>query len=71
VIRPDGGGLRRVTKQAGLHDWPAWSPDGRRIVFITTFGRRESIDVINVDGTRLKRLTTGSRYAYLDWQPLR
>lgn len=72
VIRPDGSGLRRVTKQAGLHDWPAWSPDGRRIAFLTTFGRRESIDVINVDGTRSKRLATGAvTYAHLDWQPLR
>jgi Tol biopolymer transport system component len=33
VIRPDGGDLRRLTRHAGVNFWPAWSPDGKRIVF--------------------------------------
>lgn len=71
AIRPDGTGLRRLTRQAGRHDWPAWSPDAKRIAFVTTLGRRQSIDAMNADGTRQKRITTGRSYAYLDWQPLR
>lgn len=27
VVRADGTDLRRLTKEAGLHSWPAWSPD--------------------------------------------
>lgn len=72
VIRPDGSGLRRLTRQAGQHTWPAWSPDGTRIAFVTALGRRRSVYAMNVDGSRLKRLTAGGvEYAYPDWQPLR
>lgn len=71
VIRLDGSGLRRLTTWAGRHDWPAWAPDGKRIAFVTTLGRRQSIDAMNADGTHQKRITTGRSYAYLDWQPLR
>jgi TolB protein len=72
VIHPDGTGLRRLTKQAGLHSFPSWSPDGKRIVFVTSVGRRRSLYVMNADGTGVRRLTTGQiEYAYPDWQPLR
>jgi Tol biopolymer transport system component len=32
VIRPDGGGLRRLTELGGYYGSPQWSHDGRRIV---------------------------------------
>lgn len=63
----DGTGLRRLTS-AGLrrkfsNDSPAWSPDGKRIVFVSDRGAsrgKASLSdnyVMNADGTGQKRLT--------------
>jgi TolB protein len=72
TTRADGTGMRRLTKDAGQYSWPAWSPDGRRIVFVRHHSRKVDVNVMNADGTQQKRLTTGGLdYAYLDWQPLR
>ena len=81
VVRRDGTGLRRLTREAGLHSSPAWSSNGRRIAF-TRFrppgardpvgsGRRH-IYVMNADGSAQRLLTTG-RHDHVDpdWQPLR
>jgi Tol biopolymer transport system component len=58
VVRPDGRGARSVTEpvaQVSVTDSsPAWSPDGRRIVFTRTlsFGDNQ-IWVVNANGTGL------------------
>lgn len=52
VIRPDGEGFRRLTRDKRDHS-PAWSSDGRRLAF----ERGGAIYVIRADGTRLRRLT--------------
>jgi len=36
VMRPDGTALRRVTKPGGVAGSPAWSPDGKAILFYET-----------------------------------
>ena len=36
VMRPDGTGLRRVTGPGGVAGSPAWSPDGKTILFYET-----------------------------------
>jgi TolB protein len=33
VVNADGSGLRRLTNSPGPDGWPAWSPDGERILF--------------------------------------
>ena len=54
VIRPDGSGLRQLSKAGGS---PDWSPDGRTIVFTL----RSKIALVRADGSRLRRLpVTGS-----------
>jgi TolB protein len=71
VIRSDGSGLRRLTREAGQHTWPTWSPDGKRIVFVSVRSRKSAICTMNADGSGQKRLVTGAvDYAYPDWQPL-
>jgi Tol biopolymer transport system component len=52
VMHADGSGLRAITRD-GLDASPAWSPHGAFLAF----ERRGAIYVINVDGTRLRRLT--------------
>ena len=52
VVRPDGRGMRKLSRNPSDRS-PAWSPDGRRLVF----ERRGQIYVINGDGTGLRRVT--------------
>ena len=55
----DGGNQRRLTKNP-FKDWePSWSPDGKRIVFVSdreADGNHE-IYVINADGSNPRNLT--------------
>ena len=61
AIRADGTGLRRLTtcQQPGcLSDTePAWSPDGRFVVFARDIAGRRQLHVVNSDGTGLRRVT--------------
>jgi Tol biopolymer transport system component len=60
-VRPDGTGLRQLTRSAGKNVSPAWSPDGKRIVFASSRGRGDYFDiyVMNANGGGQKRLTKG------------
>src|SRR6266702_766139 len=51
VMRPDGSGVRRLTHQ--LATTPAWSPDGKHIVFSAP-----GLFVMNPDGTGVTPLPT-------------
>jgi TolB protein len=59
LINPDGSGRLNLTRTPAVHeDSPAWSPDGRRIVFARSENRRtEDIWVMNADGGEQVRLT--------------
>jgi Tol biopolymer transport system component len=56
LIRPDGSG-RRVIKSGVYVEYPAWSPDGSRIAFMSPEGSQYDIFVMNADGTDVRRLT--------------
>jgi Tol biopolymer transport system component len=78
VINTDGSGQRRLTHSPGMDLDPTWSPDGRKIAFVS---RRErcpgvaddrlayvcgnaEIYVMNADGTGQRNLTRSPAYAY-------
>ena len=62
VVRPDGTGLRKLTRHAGANFVPAWSPDGKRIVFASDRKHSDLMDIyaMNADGGGQKRLTEGT-----------
>jgi hypothetical protein len=74
-MNADGTGLTKITKKDGDDYEPAWSPDGRKIVFqgwsSSGPGATVEVFVINVDGTGLIRLTQSNGWSlHPDWQPI-
>jgi Tol biopolymer transport system component len=69
TIRPDGGGLRRLTSGAGVDDDPAWSPDGRWIAFTRTLPKsgQSSIWVVRETGGAPRLLVRNARFP--EWSP--
>ena len=78
VINPDGTGLRRLTRTtvkrppplAADNIWPAWSPDGKQIVFLSLPNR---VQVMNADGSGLRtvfRARPIGRFGGVSWQPV-
>jgi len=57
VMRPDATGLKVLTRYGTHNGSPSWSPDGRRIAFVS--GRRgfDQIWTTKADGTDKRRLT--------------
>lgn len=56
VVNVDGTGLRRL-KRTGVSGGLAWSPNGRRIVYVEWIGESMDIFVINPDGRGRRNLT--------------
>lgn len=78
VVGPDGKGRKSLLADATYGAWgPAWSPDGKQIVFSRVFPHIMSpgsvpleLYLVNADGTNLRRLTNNGRTNYLPaWSP--
>ena len=65
-VQTTGTGLEQITKGSGPATDAAFSPDGKRVVFARL---GTGIFVTNLDGTGLRRLTTGTRDTYPVWSP--
>jgi TolB protein len=48
VMNPDGSGQVQITQDAANHDTPAWSPDGRKIAYVSDRGGHSAIYVMDV-----------------------
>ena len=67
------GPTRNLTHSSGAHDkWPAWSPDGSRIAFISDMSGEEELYTIQQDGLKPAEQITrgGSAMRYQpEWSP--
>jgi Tol biopolymer transport system component len=70
IVRPNGGGLRRLAKNASPF---AWSPDGTRLVFARThYTGGIAINVVELASgkiTRLAGLGDGDDVTDISWSP--
>ena len=68
TVRPNGTGLRQLTRQPVSNFQSSWSPDGRRLA-ITTQRRDRNSDIatIRADGSGLRVLTHGGANFNPDW----
>jgi Tol biopolymer transport system component len=57
TVYPDGSGLKNLTNNPEADTTPVWSPDGKRIAFVSARDGNENIYVMNADGSNVTRLT--------------
>jgi Tol biopolymer transport system component len=53
VMKPDGTGLKKLSKELPYAQSPLWSPEGKEIAFS---GAEEKKYIVNADGTELREL---------------
>jgi imidazolonepropionase-like amidohydrolase len=66
-----GGAATRITSGQAYDMQPAFSPDGRKLVFISDRNGSENVWVANADGTKPRGITTTERESYMSptWAP--
>ena len=71
ISRADGSGIRQLTNDRANDKFPAWSPDGQQIAFMSNRDGQNQIWSIRPDGSGLRRLTAakdGGGFGS-DWSP--
>ena len=71
ISRADGSGIRQLTNDPANDKFPAWSPDGHEIAFMSNRDGQNQIWSIRSDGSGLRRLTAakdGGGFGS-DWSP--
>jgi TolB protein len=69
-VRQDGSKLEPLTRNRAIDIGPAWSPDAKRIAFVSDRSGSPQIYVMDADGSNQKRLTfQGSYNTHPAWSP--
>ena len=71
VVKADGSGLRNLTpKPVGAYAAPAWSPDGRKLAFVSDRDGNSEVYVMNANGSGQRNLTRNPAFdADPAWSP--
>jgi Tol biopolymer transport system component len=70
AVHSSGSSLRQLSQHAGNNGFPAFSPDGKRLVFRSGRGGSKNLYLMNSDGTNLTQLTKGTwTDTMCDWSP--
>ena len=69
VMNADGGNQQNLTKNFRHDSDPAWSPDGKRIAYVSAMDRNKEIHVMEVDGENQRRLTNSGNVHIHNWEP--
>ena len=70
TILTDGSGLKQLTDGTGDDYAPRWSPDGKKIAFVSRRNGNPEIYVMDADGKNVTRLTYNlAKDDFLDWSP--
>lgn len=57
IMGSNGRGLRRLTKSWGIDASPSFSPDGKKLAFVSQRRVNPQLFMMNVDGSNQRRLT--------------
>ena len=71
VMNADGSHLTQLTSGTGNNDWPAWSPDGGKLAFISDRTGIEQVYTMRPNGTHQTELTFQpvAHDQVPDWRP--
>jgi Tol biopolymer transport system component len=71
VMNADGSGQRQLTPEGARNRAPSWSPDGRKIAFVSNRNGNQEIYAMNADGSGQRNLTRtrGLRETSVAWSP--
>jgi TolB protein len=68
-VHADGTRKRSITRDWGVDGFPVWSPDGRRIAFVSELFGGRGLQVMNADGSGRRTLLHGVNGSHPTWSP--
>lgn len=69
TVSPDGSNRKQLTNDPGQNWMPAWSPDGKRLAYVSRFSGGMQIRVMNADGTNNQQLPIEGVSWVPSWSP--
>ena len=69
-MAPDGGRVRKLTRDDAADTQPTWSPDGRSVAFVSDRRGSSELFTMRADGSRVRRVTRENGSVFLaTWSP--